>query len=139
MLEETSETLLSLLVIFITPNGCPEIIVIFIISKPLPSRTECFLRKPSLFLSLSPRGHEAITTLKDLRELQPRSEILRDFYRNLCLLDGWVGGWFDSWMDGWIVGWMDGWVDAMRKATDTPPMEERAHCVPCLHERKPPL
>lgn len=100
--EETSEMLLSLLVIFITPNSCLEIIVMFIISKPLPRRSECFLRKPSLFLSPLLRGHEAIIAPKDLHELQPQRGILRDFYRNMCLLDGWISGWLDSWMDGWV-------------------------------------
>lgn len=84
--------LLSLLVMFTTPNSCPEIIVTFIISKALPRRSECFLRKPSLFLSLPLRGHEAIIALKDLCELQPQSGVLRDFYSNLCLLNVWVGG-----------------------------------------------
>lgn len=88
--EETSETPFSVMVVFTTPNSCPEI-VIFIISKPLPRRSECFLRKPSLFLSLSLRGHEATIALKDLHELQPRSGILKDFYRNLCPLSAGVG------------------------------------------------
>lgn len=45
-----------------------------------------------LFLPLSLRGHEAVITFKDLCELQPRNGILRDFYRNLCLLSEWIGG-----------------------------------------------
>lgn len=101
--------LLSPLVIFTTLNSCPEIIVIFIISKPLPRKSDCFLRKPSLFLSLSLRGHEAIIALKHLHELQPQSGILRDFYRHLCLLDDWVGRWLDSCM-GWVDSWIDRWV-----------------------------
>lgn len=51
-------------VIFTTPNGCLKIIVVFIISKPLPRRSELFLRKPGLFLSLSLMGHKAIITLR---------------------------------------------------------------------------
>lgn len=40
-------------IIFTTPNGCLKIIVVFIISKPLPRRSELFLRKPGLFLSVT--------------------------------------------------------------------------------------